>query len=809
MTVQKTTENRLAPADLRWHCPPEELSFESTEELEPLRGVIGQDDAMDALSFGLEIFAPGQNVFVRGLTGTGRLTLVRRILKEIQPACPLAPDYVYVANFESSERPKLLILPRGRARELRDAIDRLLQFVRTDLAPALESEAMRGRRQAMDEGLEKRLQEIGRPFEDELKANQLSMSVVQVGTEVRPMLMPVIGNEPTPPEKIQQLHANGDLSDEDIQEIQDRIQRFAKKLATVSQDMQKLRLQHAENVRDFYRGEAAGLLEGATRRIREQFPIDAVHRHLDELIADLLRGGIDEVQKSEGALSRYKVNVVLGHHPTEGCPIIVENTPTMSNLLGSIDRRFLPEGGAVSDHTMILGGSLLRADGGYLILEAMDVLNEPGAWRVLVRTLRTGRLEIVPPEVSGPWGSRMMKPESIPINLKVVLIGDADLYHALDSRDADFPQLFKVLADFDSTIERSPSNIVAYASFLARVSKDEKLPHFDRSAVAALAEHGARIAGRNDRLTTRFGRLTDLAREAAFLAQKSGEKYVSGARVKEAVRRTKRRADLPARKFRERVEDGTIQIQTQGKVVGQVNGLAVISSGPLRYGFPARITATMGAGHAGAINIERESQLSGAIHTKGFYILGGLLRHLLRTQHPLAFSASIAFEQSYGGIDGDSASGAEMCCLLSALTEIPLRQDMAMTGAIDQHGHILPIGAASEKIEGFFDTCQALGMTGSQGVIIPRANVRDLMLREDVVAACAEERFHVHAVDTIQEALELFTDVPAGERDEEGEYPEGSLLHTAVERAFEYWTLATSSPQQWEKVEEDEEEVEA
>jgi predicted ATP-dependent protease len=372
----------------------------------------------------------------------------------------------------------------------------------------------------------------------------------------------------------------------------------------------------------------------------------------------------------------------------------------------------------------------------------------------------------------------------------VVLLGDPDLYHLLDAFDRDFPYLFKVLADFDSSLPCEESTVSDYAGVIARIAREEELPPYSGQAIAALAEHGARIAGRSDRLTTRFGRLADIAREGAFIARKAGRELVERAEIEEAVRLTKRRADLPSRRFRRAIREGTIRIATTGAVVGQVNGLAVIHAGPLTYGFPTRITATIGPGTAGTINIEREAELSGSIHTKGFYILGGLLRHLLRTTHPLAFSASIAFEQSYGGIDGDSASAAEMCCLLSALTGVPIRQDRAMTGAIDQHGHIQPIGAANEKIEGFYDVCQELGLTGEQAVIIPRANVIDLMLRIDVVEACRRDQFHILAVDTIEEAIELFCGVPAGVRREDGTYPPGTLLATAVERAHEFWRMA-------------------
>jgi ATP-dependent Lon protease len=384
----------------------------------------------------------------------------------------------------------------------------------------------------------------------------------------------------------------------------------------------------------------------------------------------------------------------------------------------------------------------------------------------------------------------VLKPEAIPVNLKVVLIGEHGLYPALDAFDPDFPNLFKVLADFDSSLPRDAEALHSYTRVLARIAAEEKLPPFAADAVAVLAEQGARIAGRRDRLTARFGRLADLAREAAFLARKAGREPVTREDVLAAIRRSRRRGDLPARRFRELIADGSIRIQTSGTVVGQVNGLAVSYSGPHTYGFPARITATIGPGHAGAIDIEREAELSGAIHTKGFYILGGLLRHLLRgAGHPLAFSASVAFEQSYGGIDGDSASGAEMCCLLSALTGVGLRQDVAMTGAIDQLGHIQTVGAVSEKIEGFFDICSEAGLSGDQGVILPKSNVRDLMLREDVVEACDAGRFHVWAVETIGEALEVLSGWEAGRPDENGRYGEGTLLARAMERADDFWNM--------------------
>ena len=539
------------------------------------------------------------------------------------------------------------------------------------------------------------------------------------------------------------------------------------------------------------------MLEAETRRalghhtvaIESAFDAPAVRKFLENMVGDLVRrlGALDQIK---AATRKYRVNLVLEHDAAADCPIVIEQTPSVRNLLGEIEREFVAEGRAHADHLTIQGGSLLQASGGFLVLEARDVLAEPGAWRVLLRSLRSGMLEIVPAEAASRFGASFLKPDPIPIDVKVVLIGDGGLYEILSVTDPDFGQLFKVLADFETTIPRDEAGAGYYAGVLARIARDEALLPFTRDAVAALTDHGARIAGRQDRLTTRFGRLADIAREAAFLAGKAERSAVAGNDVSDAIRRGRRRADLPARRFRQMIAEGKIGIRTTGGEVGQVNGLAVVSAGPLTYGFPQRITATVGPGSAGVVDIEGEAELSGSIHTKGFHILGGLLRHLLKTDHPLAFSASVAFEQSYGGIDGDSASGAEICCLLSALTGVPLRQDLAMTGAIDQLGHVQVIGAVTEKLEGFFAVCQADGLTGTQGVIIPKANAGDLMLSAEVSEACAAGEFAVYAVATIHEALSLFTGMPAGEREADGGYAEGTLLRLAQERALAYWQMA-------------------
>ena len=557
----------------------------------------------------------------------------------------------------------------------------------------------------------------------------------------------------------------------------------------------------AQQARELNESIIRSLWQEVTKPILKKFADEKVTQFLKDIVDDVVELRLYGPSNAEGGpdlKARYGVNIVLTQTDESTRPVIQESTPSLVNLLGTVEPKWGPGGIAVSDYRGIRAGALLMADSGYLILDVNDLISEPGAWRALMRTLRTEQLEIVPPELGWMRQQVITQPEPININVRVVLVGDLPTYYQLDHIDADFRELFKVLADFDSEMTRDDSGVMQYANVVAALCKMESLPPFHRTAVAALAEHGARIVSRKGKLTARFGRIGDIAAEAAFLA---GNRLVRAKHVKEAIQRTKDRASLPSRKFRELVENETLVVQTEGEVVGQINGLAVMHSGPLTYGFPARITATIGPGRAGLINIEGRAQMSGSIHTKGFQILGGLMRHLLKTKHPMAFSASLAFEQSYGGIDGDSASGAEIVCLLSALTDVPVKQGMAMTGAIDQHGHLEAIGGVNEKVEGFFDACDYFGLTGDQGVVIPKSNAGDLMLREDVVKACKRGKFNVFAVDNIYDAIELMTGQKAGQPDEEGKYPEGSLLACAHDRVEEYWRLTLASPQQLSRVE--------
>ena len=796
MTTPSSAPGPLAPEALRWRCDPAAFDFETTASLEPAEGVVGQDGAVEALRFGLEIHAPGQNVFVRGLTGTGRSTLVQRLMKTVSPCCELAPDRCYVFNFQRSDHPRLLTLPRGRGEHFRRLVDGMIDFIKNELAAGLGSEVVKSRSAEIEAHFSERLREITQPFETELREAGYGMLVVQAGAMTRQLLVPLIDGEPAPPEKISALRAQGQIPDAQMKVWDEEIATFSKRLEEIGERIQQMQLERVEQIQNLVRDEARGLLEQATRSIRSAFTAPQVRDYLDGVIDDVLTHRLGSLAEDTSFTERYRVNLVLSHDAEEPCPTLLERTPSVQALLGTIDVVVDPDGDAVyAPHMMIRGGALLQADGGYLVLDANDLLAEPGAWRALTRTLRSGMLELLPTAMPFPMmRTAFVKPEPIPIDVKVVLLGDGRIYHMLDQLDPDFSDLFKVLADFDSVIDRDDEGLTYYAKVVARIAAEAESPPFGRDAVAALSEHGARIAAQAGKLTARFGRLGDLAREAAFLAERAGEASVSGDRVREAVRRSKQRANLPSRRFQEMIRKGVIRIHTCGQAVGQVNGLAVIQAGQLTYGFPNRITATIGPGRAGTINVEGEAAMSGRIHTKGFLLLGGLMRTLLRTDHPLTFSASIAFEQSYGGVDGDSASGIEFCCLISALTEIPLHQGLAMTGAIDQVGNVLPIGGVNEKIEGFYDACRCDEITGTQGVIIPQSNAGDLMLRDDVVAACADGSFSIYAVSRIEEALSLLSGREAGARGADGHYPPDSVLGIAVQRARAFWEKALAKP---------------
>ncbi len=789
---------KLAPAKLRWKCDESILKFDSTAEVNPASKIIGQDSAREALEFGLLCNAPGQNIYVRGSRGTGRLTMVMRLIKELSPTTNGKRDYAYVHNFKHSDRPRLIALGPGLAREFKQRISELAKFIDDGLVRSLDTEPVASKRLEMKQAAQSMIAEISGPLEKDLAENNMALISVQQGPVTAPVIVPLVEGAPIPPDTFMEMVKSGTADKEQLEKFKQNYPEFQKRLADVGKLVNEAWRSAAMEIDSFNQQAARNILEGPVNAILQQFGSGkGVREFIDDIIDDAVTNRLNEKEAeddNDDLTELYGVNVVLTHSVSNSRPVVEEATPNAMNLLGTVEQKAGPGGVATSDYRGIRAGAILNADQGYLILNAEDLLGEPGAYQSLMRTLRTGRLEIIPQESSWMRPYIVVQPEPIEIQVRVILIGDVSTWYKLDHYDADFRELFKVLADFDDELPRDESGVMQYAAVLSHLAESESLPHFERSAVAALAEHGARVVARGDKLTARFGRIADIAREAAFLASQGIKaSLVTGENVYEAVRRTKKRASLPSKKFQDLIDNETIIVKTDGRVVGQINGLAVMHSGPLTYGFPSRITSAIGPGRAGLVNIEGTARMSGAIHTKGFHILGGLLINLLKLPHPLAFSATLAFEQSYGGIDGDSASGAEIVCLLSALTGIPVRQDLAMTGAIDQHGNVEAIGGANEKIEGFFDVCNFRGLNGHQGVVIPKANAPDLMLRREIVDACRQNKFSVYAVDSIEQALEMMTGVPAGEFIG-GSFAEGTLLNLAVRRAGEYWRQSLASP---------------
>ena len=787
---------RLTVPQLRWRCDESQFEFETTAELETTDEIIGQDTAREALMFGIECLAPGQNVYVRGVRGTGRITMVRQLIRSMKPTTDKKRDRCYVHNFSRPDRPRLIELAPGTASRFQDRLEEVAEFVADGLRKALDSEPWLSEREKVRDRMQSTARAKTEPLEKSLAENGLALVSMQQGPMVSTAIFPVVEGEPIPPDRLESMIDEGKVDAALLARFKENQPRFQKEMDTLSREVAEILHIGRREIEKLSQGSGRKLLAKFTDSILKDFQGKGVKEFIEELVSDAVenRLGQDDDDEQPSPYDLYGVNIVLPHTGSRECSVVEEVVPNMINLLGTVEPNWNANQTASSDYRGVRAGAILNADEGYLILEVEDLLSEPGAYRALVRTLRTGRLEIVPPEFSWMRPNVVVQPEPIRVNLRVILIGDVQTYYALDQADPDFRELFKVLADFDDQVPRDVTGLRHYSLVLARLSKTESLLPFHRSAVAALVEHGSRIGGRGERLTAKFGRVADIAREAAFVAKGEGRGAITGDDVRNAVKRTRERASLPSRRFQELVASGTIRIETRGLTVGQINGLAVIHAGPLTYGFPARITATIGPGTAGLINIEGQSHMSGTIHTKGFYILGGLLRHLLQTSHPLSFSSSIAFEQSYGMIDGDSASGAEMVCMLSALAGIPIRQSLAMTGAIDQHGHVQAIGGVNEKIEGFYDACRYAGLTGDQGVVIPASNAADLMLRHDVVEACKNGQFRVYAVSNITEAVELMTGTPC-QQASDGSWPRGSVIAIAVKKAEEFWQKTLAAPQ--------------
>jgi lon-related putative ATP-dependent protease len=798
----KPNHSGLPPEKLRWRCDPARIPFETTADVEPASNDLGQDRALRALRMGVELTASGYNLFVCGLSGTSRGGMIVRMIEEMHPQTEPAPDRCYVNNFKNSDRPRLLTLPRGQANAFRKEVESGIDFLRRRIPQVFEGEPFQRQKTRIVERFTLREKELMDDFTRRIAREQFALGRMQVGAVALPEIFPVLDGQMVPIEEIPKMVTEGKLESAAAEELERKYDQFRQEFTVVYRRTLSLSRELASEMSYLEQEAASVLVDGVIEELKEKYPSTQISEYLEEVRHHILdnldpfkeREGEEEQPPSEGGGSPrpersdrdpfrvYGVNVILAHGDHEGCPVIFETIPTYANLFGTIHRSYDARGGWSSDFMDLRAGSILRADGGFLIMYALDVLTEPGVWRTLKRTLNHSKLEIQPVDVFFPFSTAAMKPEPIDIRVKIVLIGDREMYELLFNYEDDFKKIFKLRVEFDEEMNWSDEVIAHYCGRLRKLCDDENLLPFNREAIAALMEHGVRQAGRRGKVTARFFDIADVARESSYLAQQEHQKVVTAAHVRRSLEAKIDRHNLIETKIQEMIEKGLLLIDVSGERIGQVNGLSVMELGGYAFGKPVRITASAALGKSGIINIERESNLSGRIHDKGVHIISGYLRRMFAQDKPLSLAASVCFEQSYSGVDGDSASSTEIYALLSALAAAPIRQDFAVTGSVNQQGDIQPIGGVNEKIEGYYDVCRVRGFTGTQGVLIPVENVDDLMLREDVVEAVAKGKFHIFPVATIDEGIEILTGVKAGSRDGGGKFELGSIFARADDR---------------------------
>ncbi|MFH1032623.1 MAG: AAA family ATPase [Chloroflexota bacterium] len=786
----KNLKNFEVPAEkLRWECDPKIFDFECTKDLAPLREFIGQERATRAVEFGLNMVNAGYNIYVAGLTGTGKTSMVKahieRIIKGKQAKGEVftLEDWCYLYNFKEPDNPQIVSLPQGKGKVFRDTISDLLGKVRQELGRAFSGDEYKSLRQKIVEEGQAEQQKVLEEISSEARRQGFALQMTPAG----PALIPMIENRPM--EESEFLS----LKEEERKELETKQTSLRKKLQAGFEAVGNVQRQAIEKLQkaDKDIGEyTVSRLFGSWVEQYAQWP--KVSQYLTSLKAyildnlELFKGTeepvnplfgvpMSQVMGGRNPFLPFQVNIFVDNSEAKGPPVIVESNPNFGNMFGKIERRFL-FGGYLSDHTMLKPGALNLANGGYLLVSAQDVLTNPGVWPALKRAIKNKEVRIEDPfEQFGLIAPQGLKPEPMPIKVKVVLTGDAMLYQLLSMYDEDFWEIFKVKADFDFEIEKTKENMFHYAAFLAGCCEECEARHFDPSGVAKVIEYSSRIVADQERLSSRFAQVKDWIEEANYWANQENSKFISAKHVQKAIDERLFRHNLLEQRIQDMINRGTIMIDADGAVVGQVNGLSVYSLGDITFGKPSRITAKTFLGRGGVINIERESQLSGPIHNKGVMILSGYLGWKYAQDKPLSLSASLCFEQSYEGVEGDSASSTELYAILSSLSDIPIKQNMAVTGSVNQKGEVQPIGGVNQKIEGFFQVCQAKGLTGDQGVLIPETNIRNLMLREDVVEAVRKGQFHIYSARSIDEGIEILTGIPAGERKKDGTYPEGTV----------------------------------
>jgi ATP-dependent Lon protease len=775
---------------LRWRCDLNALPFETTESVEPCEEIIGQERALEAIRVGLDINSLGYNIFVTGLAGTGRFTTIKCVLEELDVKGKIPNDICFVNNFKNVDMPHMISLPAGQGNSFKKEMETLIETLKKKIPLIFENETYLNKKKELVEKYRNKQAEIFRNFEKKVNKEGFALVQIQMGPYSRPGIFPLIEGNPVNIEQLETMVEDDKISKDELGKIKEKQAILINELEDIFKETRKSEKEIKEELTALDSEVISPAVKDSISDIKEKFDYEKVHQYLDEVQEDILTNLNRFREKEEtpappipglvlpqpvDSFNEYQVNVLVDNSETKGAPIIVETTPNYRNLFGTIERVVERSGIWKTDFTHIKAGSFLRANGGYLIFNALDALVEPWVWPTLKRTLKNQVIEIQTYDPFYFFSTSALKPEPIECNTKVIMIGDAHIYYLLFNLDDDFKKIFKIKADFDSVMNKDTEKIHQYASFIRKICDEDKLKPFDKIGIAAIVEYGVRMTGRQKKLSTRFYLIADLLRESNYWASKDGSDVVSERHVDKAIEKKIYRVNLIEEKIQEMIDDGTILIDSDGMVAGQVNGLSVYNLGDYMFGKPSRITAKTSMGKAGIINIEREAEMSGPTHNKGVYILAGYLRGKYAQDKPLTMSASICFEQSYSGVDGDSASSTEIYALLSSISGLPLRQDIAVTGSVNQKGEIQPIGGVNEKIEGFFDVCKTKGLTGRQGVMIPHLNIDDLMLRKDVVKAVEEGKFHIYPVKSIDQGIEILAGVEAGERQEDGRFKEGTV----------------------------------
>lgn len=791
-----SSATRALPAvQLRRRCDPESLGFESTEKLDPAEGLIGQGRAIEALEFGTGLEARGYNIFVLGTPGSGRHNAVREFLESKARDRDAPSDWVYVHNFEEEHRPQAISLPPGRGHVLAEMLETLIDNLKSAMPAVFEGEDYQERRGAIEnefkQSQEKALEELA----EKARGEGLGLGRTPQGFAI----FPVHNGEPVKPEVFQKW------PQDQREKVQEKIRVLQEELQDIMQSIPRLDKTRRESVRNLNRQLAQIAVDRAMEELFAEFGghekvaahLETIRQHLSEN-AVLFVQAAQQSEMGEGgedgprgrlpldlAFNRYKANVIVSHG-AGGAPVEFLDFPGLGRLLGRIE--YVPHMGAMlTDFTLIKAGSLHKANGGYMIVDAERLLSLPGSWDALKRCLRSASIAIEGPMTGMTTATAVtLDPEPIPLQVKIVLIGRRETFYLLQQMDIDFGELFKVAADFDEVIEWSHDTCLEFSRLLGSIARKEETRHLSADACARVIERAGRISDDSERLTLRVGALADLIREANYWARLDKADMISRAHVDKAIEQQIQRLDRIRERMHEQITRETVLIDTAGAMVGQINGLSVLQIGSFAFGKPTRITARTRMGQGRLVDIEREVELGGSLHTKGVLILSGFLSARYAQQFPISLAATLVFEQSYGGVDGDSASSTELYALLSALSDVPIRQGLAVTGSVNQNGEVQAIGGVNEKIEGFFEICKARGLTGDQGAIVPQSNVKNLMLRDDVVEACEKGMFHVYAVSHVDEGIEILTGTPAGKRGEDGQFPEGTINRMVEDKLIGY-----------------------